>query len=109
MPTSRFMRALPHYYGVELQNFNPNSIAQVAIFVAICEGFLGIDPPLGPVDPSFLRGILRRVDGREEGPYGGASRRLHPPAEVGARTTVYPCLPCVFEQGVAKSVVLSPE
>ena len=22
----RFMRALPHYYGVELHNFNPNSI-----------------------------------------------------------------------------------
>jgi hypothetical protein len=44
MPASPFMRALPHYYGVELHNFNPNSIAQVAIFVAICEGFLGIDP-----------------------------------------------------------------
>jgi hypothetical protein len=27
MPASRFMRALPHYYGVELHNFNPNSIA----------------------------------------------------------------------------------
>ena len=23
---SRFMRALVHYYGVELHNFNPNSI-----------------------------------------------------------------------------------
>ena len=40
----RFMRALPHYYGVELHNFNPNSIAQVAIFVAVCEGYLGIAP-----------------------------------------------------------------
>ena len=27
MPADRFMRALPHYYGVELHNFNPNSIA----------------------------------------------------------------------------------
>jgi hypothetical protein len=35
---SRFMRALLPYYGVELHNFNPNS------FVAVCEGFLGIDP-----------------------------------------------------------------
>jgi hypothetical protein len=43
MPASRFMRALPHYYGVELHNFNPNSIAQAAIFAAVCEGFLGID------------------------------------------------------------------
>jgi hypothetical protein len=44
MPASRFMRALPHYYGVELYNFNPNSIAQATIFAAVCEGFLGIDP-----------------------------------------------------------------
>jgi hypothetical protein len=44
VPTSRFMRALLHYYRVELHNFNPNSIAQAAIFVAVCEGFLGIDP-----------------------------------------------------------------
>jgi hypothetical protein len=41
---SRFMRALLHHYGVELHNFNPNSIAQAAIFAAGCEGFLGIDP-----------------------------------------------------------------
>ena len=26
LPVDRFMRALPHYYGVELHNFNPNSI-----------------------------------------------------------------------------------
>jgi hypothetical protein len=44
MPASHFMRALPHYYRVELHNFNPNSIAQAAIFAAVCEGFLGIDP-----------------------------------------------------------------
>jgi hypothetical protein len=44
MPASRFMRALPHYYGVEVHNFNPNSIAQAVIFAAVCEGFLGIDP-----------------------------------------------------------------
>jgi hypothetical protein len=28
----RFMWALPHYYRVELHNFNPNSIVQAAIF-----------------------------------------------------------------------------
>src|SRR5688572_32898184 len=44
VPASRFMRALLHYYGVELHNFNPNSIAQAAIFAAVCEVFLGIDP-----------------------------------------------------------------
>jgi hypothetical protein len=44
VPASRFMRALLHYYRVEPHNFNPNSIAQAAIFVVVCEGFLGIDP-----------------------------------------------------------------
>jgi hypothetical protein len=44
VPASRFMRALLHYYGVELHNFNPNSIVQAAIFAAVYEGFLGIDP-----------------------------------------------------------------
>jgi hypothetical protein len=38
------MRALPHYYGVELYNFNLNSIAQAAIFTAVYEGYLGIEP-----------------------------------------------------------------
>jgi hypothetical protein len=41
---SRFMWALPHYFGADLHNFNPNSIAQVAIFSAVYEGFLGIEP-----------------------------------------------------------------
>jgi hypothetical protein len=44
VPASRFMWALLQYYGVELHNFNPNSIAQAAILAAVCEGFLGIDP-----------------------------------------------------------------
>jgi hypothetical protein len=44
VPASRFMRAILHFYGVELHNLNPNSIAQAAIFAVVCEGFLGIDP-----------------------------------------------------------------
>jgi hypothetical protein len=41
---SRFLRALPSWYEVELHNFNPNSIVQAAIFAAVCEGYLGIPP-----------------------------------------------------------------
>jgi hypothetical protein len=44
MPASHFMRAILHFYGVKLHNLNPNSIVQAAIFAAVCEGFLGIDP-----------------------------------------------------------------
>ena len=42
VPVSRFMWALCDYYGAELHNFGPNSISQAAVFVAVCEGYLGI-------------------------------------------------------------------
>ncbi|CAN6235044.1 unnamed protein product [Urochloa humidicola] len=41
-PAGRFIRALCHHYGVELHNFAPNAISQAAVFVAVCEGFLGV-------------------------------------------------------------------
>jgi hypothetical protein len=41
-PSSRFMRALFHHYGVELHNFASNAISQAATFFGVCEGFLGI-------------------------------------------------------------------
>jgi hypothetical protein len=44
VPASHFMRAILHVYGVELHNLSPNSISQAAIFAAVCEGYLGIDP-----------------------------------------------------------------
>lgn len=44
MPPSNFFRVLLHYYSVQLHHLNPNSVHQVAIFVALCEGYLGIEP-----------------------------------------------------------------
>jgi hypothetical protein len=41
-PASRFLRGMCYHYGVELHNFAPNAISQVATFVGVCEGFLGI-------------------------------------------------------------------
>jgi hypothetical protein len=38
------MQAIPHYYGVELHHLAPNSISQTAIFAAVYEGYLGIEP-----------------------------------------------------------------
>ena len=43
-PPSCFMRALCHHYGVELHHFSPNAITTVAIFAAVCEGYLGMMP-----------------------------------------------------------------
>jgi hypothetical protein len=41
-PTSRFLCGMCYHYGVELHNFAPNATSQVATFVGVCEGFLGI-------------------------------------------------------------------
>jgi hypothetical protein len=38
------MWALLHYYKVELHHLAPNSISQAAIFMAVCEGYLGMEP-----------------------------------------------------------------
>jgi hypothetical protein len=44
MPLSRFMWALLHYYKVELHHLAPNSISQAAIFAAVYEGYLVMEP-----------------------------------------------------------------
>jgi hypothetical protein len=66
VPASRFMRALLHYYGVELHNFNPNSIAQAAIFTAVCEGFLGIDPHWDPWTHLFSAELFALTTGEKK-------------------------------------------
>ena len=43
IPASRFIRVLYDHYGVELHNFAPNSISQAAVFVALCEGYFGVE------------------------------------------------------------------
>jgi hypothetical protein len=48
VPPSHFMRALLHYYKVELHHLAPNSISQAAIFMAVCEGYLGMEPHWNP-------------------------------------------------------------
>jgi hypothetical protein len=44
VPASVFMRVLLHYYRVELHHLAPNAVAQAAIFAAVCEGYLGVEP-----------------------------------------------------------------
>ena len=43
-PAHGFLRGLLHYYKIELQHLNPNGIQHMVVFVALCEGFLGISP-----------------------------------------------------------------
>ena len=67
VPASRFMWAVPQYYGVELHNFNPNSIAQATIFTVVYEVYLGIETHwdlwlrLLRAEPFSLPSEVRRV------------------------------------------------
>jgi hypothetical protein len=44
LPISPFFRGLLDFFELNLTHLNPNSILQVAIFVHLCEAFLGILP-----------------------------------------------------------------
>jgi hypothetical protein len=108
VPVSRFMRALLHHYRVELHNLNPNSIAQAAIFAAVCEGFLRIEvhwdlwTHLFSAELFALMTDAKKV--RMAVRAGGCTIQLRQ-----GRAAVHPCHPCVFEQGLAASMVLSSE
>ena len=43
-PAHRFLWGLLQYYKIKVQHLNPNGIQHMAVFVALCEGFLGIIP-----------------------------------------------------------------
>ena len=43
-PPHRFLRGLLCCYGIELQHLNPNRIQHISAFIALCEGYLGIEP-----------------------------------------------------------------
>ena len=43
-PAHKFLRGMLHYYKIELQHLNHNGIQNMAVFVALCEGFMGISP-----------------------------------------------------------------
>ena len=44
MPAGAFFCGILHFYGLEVMHLKPNSIAQIAILIHLCEGYLGIAP-----------------------------------------------------------------
>ena len=44
LPCSAFFSGLLHYYRIQLHHLTPDSILHIAIFVHLCEAFLGIYP-----------------------------------------------------------------
>jgi hypothetical protein len=44
IPPHPFLWGLLHHYWIELQHLNPNGIQHVVAFIALCKGYLGIEP-----------------------------------------------------------------
>ena len=44
LPAGAFFRGLLFFYRLDVTHLKPNSIAQIAIFIHLCEAFLGIAP-----------------------------------------------------------------
>jgi hypothetical protein len=47
LPAHEFLPRLLHVYEIQLWQLTPNSILHLAIFITLCEAFLGIEPHIG--------------------------------------------------------------
>ncbi|KAM0840479.1 hypothetical protein ACQ4PT_059654 [Festuca glaucescens] len=47
LPAHEFLRCFLFSYGIQLWQLTPNSILRLAIFITVCEAYLGIDPHWG--------------------------------------------------------------
>jgi len=44
VPPHPFFKGLVHHYQSELQHLIPNEIQHIVAFIAMCEGYMGIEP-----------------------------------------------------------------
>jgi hypothetical protein len=107
-PTHQFLRELLHYHKIELQHLNPNGIQHTAAFVSLCEGFMGIETLLQPMEVLF-----RHQSTEEEGeePVRSAHAngvRKHPSLEQPGHRVHVPTT-VVILQRMAQVVVLFEE
>jgi hypothetical protein len=60
LPTSDFPRQLLAFYNIKISDLGPHSVQQIALFVALCECYLGC-PPYFPLWVSIFHGRATRV------------------------------------------------
>jgi hypothetical protein len=80
-PSLLFFCGLLDFYDLNLTHLNPNSILQVAIFVHLCEAFLGVLPNFGL--RRYLYHCLPGMAGGQHQLVGGASLELRRGEESG--------------------------
>jgi hypothetical protein len=76
LPSCDFFRDLLHHYQNELVHLNPNSIVQIAVFVHLCEAFLGIPPSFPLFKNYFFLKYQLSADNRKV--IGGVGLQTHP-------------------------------
>ena len=62
----KFIWGLLEYYQVELQHLNPNGMQHIAVFIALCEGFLGISPHFDLWWYFFVVTLLKKREKKQE-------------------------------------------
>ncbi|KAL6629620.1 hypothetical protein ACP70R_029385 [Stipagrostis hirtigluma subsp. patula] len=76
MPPHPFLLKVLGHYGVALHHLTPNGIQQMAIFIAICEGYLGINPSVNIWANFFDAELLKRKGDLQPVAAGCAGIRL---------------------------------
>jgi hypothetical protein len=71
-----FLRNLLQHYQIELVHLNPNLILQFAIFVHLCEAFLGIPPSFSLFKNYFFLKYQPSTNNRKV--IGGVGLQTHP-------------------------------
>jgi hypothetical protein len=72
LPTSDFLRQLLAFYDIKISDLGPHSVQQIALFVALCECYLGC-PPYFPLWVTIFHGRATRVSKSDQSliPNGG--------------------------------------
>ncbi|KAK1607968.1 hypothetical protein QYE76_031641 [Lolium multiflorum] len=72
LPSSDFFRQLLSFYNIKVSDLGPHSVQQIALFVALCECYLGC-PPYFPLWVSIFHGRATRVSKGDQSliPNGG--------------------------------------
>jgi hypothetical protein len=65
LPTCEFLHGLLHHYEIELIHLNPNSIFQIAVFMHLCEAFLGMPSKFSLFKSYFLLKYQPSADNRK--------------------------------------------
>ena len=57
IPACEFLRGLLFFWGIQVHHLTPDSILHIAIFVQLCEAFLGIHPHFNLFKSLFLESV----------------------------------------------------